>query len=619
MKNKPLILILDDLKSELDFIEDVLIRNSFSVTLTNKPEDFFKKLEQIKPNLILLDILMPEIDGYEICKQIKENEKFESIPIVFLTALVKDKDVIKGLEYGAVDFITKPFNEEILLLRVQSVLNQSRQIEKYKFLANNISDVVWRYDLNLKCKYISPSVYNLRGVTVEEAMNSKPEDTFPPDSLSRIKELTRIKLEQIKNNDGEGLKPFILNIELYKKDKSTVWTQISVSVIKESINKEIEIIGVTRDISKQKETELALLESENRYRALFEKSKDPVLFLKDREIIDCNKATLDVLKISSKDKLLKKKPWELSPVLQPDGRRSKEKAIEMIETALNNGHHEYDWVHSDSLGKCTWFHVSLFKVIIKGDTLLYTIWRDISAENSLKKSEAKLKKTNKEKDKFISILAHDLKNSIGGSVSLFKLLESKDTIWEKRDLFITEIGKNIKASNNLLQDLIKWGKATLGKESFGPKELNICEVFKKVQNLYNSQLLQKKIIFKNRCNKYLITWADPDMLDTILRNLVSNAIKYSNKNGTIRIEAVATGKETIIGIIDTGVGMPKEKADNLFNFANMQSELGTEGEKGNGFGLQIAKEYITIHGGKTHVKSKLEEGTTIFFTLPDKK
>jgi signal transduction histidine kinase len=309
----------------------------------------------------------------------------------------------------------------------------------------------------------------------------------------------------------------------------------------------------------------------------------------------------------------------LSPEIQPDGRKSKEKAIEMIEIANNTGYHEFDWVHSDSLGKHTWFRVSLNKVTLKGEILLYTIWRDISPEILLKKSEDKLKKMNKEKDMFISILAHDLKNSIGGSVSLFKLLESKDKDWEKRDLFISELGSNSKASYNLLQDLIKWGKATLGKESFLPKELNICEIFKKVKYLYATQILQKNISLEMRCNKNLITWADSNMLDTILRNLVSNAIKYTHKNGIISVEAVVTEKETITGVMDTGVGMPKEKADNLFNFNDLRSEPGTEGEKGNGFGLQIVKEYITIHGGKTHVKSKLGKGTTIFFTLPNKK
>ena len=108
------------------------------------------------------------------------------------------------------------------------------------------------------------------------------------------------------------------------------------------------------------------------------------------------------------------------------------------------------------------------------------------------------------------------------------------------------------------------------------------------------------------------------MIDSILRNLVKNSIKYTTQRGEIILEAEQKGDFTQISISDTGKGMPKEMTYSLFNLNNLNSEPGTEGEVGTGLGLQIVKEYVTIHGGNIWVESEIKKGTKVFFTLPNK-
>jgi signal transduction histidine kinase len=238
------------------------------------------------------------------------------------------------------------------------------------------------------------------------------------------------------------------------------------------------------------------------------------------------------------------------------------------------------------------------------------------AEIALFESTKLLEKRNIEKDTFISILAHDLINALGGSIPIVDLLESRGEDWKDRNLFISELGKNTKAAYNLLSDLIAWGQASLGKQRFVPSKFGLYDAFNTATDLYHSQLVQKKLNMLINCDKNLVIQADPNLIAGILRNLVKNAIKYTEEGGTIKLEANSTDERTEICISDTGRGMTKEKAENIFSLDKVKSEPGTDGERGTGLGLQIVNEYVAIHGGKIRVESELGKGTSVFFTIP---
>lgn len=134
MKNNGLVLIIDDNKENLKVVGNLLSKNNYKLALANNGKDALKYLEKKKPDLILLDIMMPQIDGYTICSQIKADNRYQKIPIIFLTAKTEPEDIVKGFETGAIDYITKPFNSKELLARVKTHVNLKKANERIKKL-----------------------------------------------------------------------------------------------------------------------------------------------------------------------------------------------------------------------------------------------------------------------------------------------------------------------------------------------------------------------------------------------------------------------------------------------------------------------------------------------------
>lgn len=268
------------------------------------------------------------------------------------------------------------------------------------------------------------------------------------------------------------------------------------------------------------------------------------------------------------------------------------------------------------------------KVEFKGIKFLHVILRDINlrkkVENELKNREQELimsnetlKQQNWEKDMFISILSHDLIGTLGNSKQIIQMLKAKDKSWPQREKFIDQLINNTETSYELLTKLVEWGKASLGKTKPSFVCFSIKRIFDDICTIYNPQLNQKNINMQKDCPCDLTIYADESMIETILRNLVKNAIKYTNPKGKIILMATQKNGYVEISVKDNGIGISKEKKDVLFSLSNVLSTKGTQGETGTGLGLQIVKEYIKIHGGEIWVESEQNKGTKITFTIPD--
>lgn len=138
------------------------------------------------------------------------------------------------------------------------------------------------------------------------------------------------------------------------------------------------ILVAVENITEQKKNDLSLKDSEERYRLLFEKSTDPILIIDGSTFIDCNTATAEFLHFNHVNQVIGKTPWDLSPNMQPDGKSSRTKAIEMISLAKEKGYHRFEWVHVNAIGEERWLDISLTHLTIEGNTRIYTVWRDIT-------------------------------------------------------------------------------------------------------------------------------------------------------------------------------------------------------------------------------------------------
>ena len=244
-------------------------------------------------------------------------------------------------------------------------------------------------------------------------------------------------------------------------------------------------------------------------------------------------------------------------------------------------------------------------------------------ESDLKDNQLALENSNNTKDKFFSIISHDLKSPFHTMLNFVKLLVNNFTSFDvpKQKKFLGILAKDMENTYSLIENLLLWARTQREIIDFHPKKQNLNLLAHETIELLIPSALEKTIVIINKTPKDINVNADRNMLLTILRNLISNAIKFSQKEGKIIIEAgIITDKDNKsfaeISVSDNGVGMPPEKQDQLFKITKNISTKGTKGEQGTGLGLVLCKEFIEKHEGIIRVESEIEKGSKFIFTLP---
>lgn len=244
------------------------------------------------------------------------------------------------------------------------------------------------------------------------------------------------------------------------------------------------------------------------------------------------------------------------------------------------------------------------------------------SEEMLKAKNKELSHINATKDKLFSIIAHDLMSPFNSMLGFSNLLVNEfDKIdKEKQKYFINNIHLSITNTYKLLDNLLTWSRTQREGIHFNPAEIELQQIIKEVINLCIQQAKNKDISIIDSCVKNYTVYADEEMLHTVLRNLVSNAIKFSNRGGKVDINSklFKESEKQFVEIIvkDNGVGISPDTKSKLFNISENISAKGTDEEQGTGLGLIICKEFVEKHGGKIWVESELGKGSQFIFTIP---
>lgn len=238
--------------------------------------------------------------------------------------------------------------------------------------------------------------------------------------------------------------------------------------------------------------------------------------------------------------------------------------------------------------------------------------------NSLIKSEQNFKDLNRTKDKFFSILAHDLRGPISNLMQISELLaERYDSLpEEKKKKFTHEISTSTKGLFELVETLLLWSQSQQGAVKFQPENIDMHSVINHNMEAFNMMAKNKNLSFISSLPENIYAYADVNMVNTILRNLISNAIKYSHNGGKIMINADIIDGFTEISVIDNGIGMTTEIKEDIFKIEPSESHPGTNGERGSGLGLVICKELTEQQGGAISVESEPGKGSRFTFSLP---
>jgi len=228
-----------------------------------------------------------------------------------------------------------------------------------------------------------------------------------------------------------------------------------------------------------------------------------------------------------------------------------------------------------------------------------------------------LQELNTSKDKFFSIIAHDLRNPLIGFLSFVKLMEQDLENWDKTQIqkLLEQLRDSAENLSDLIENLLTWSRIQRNIVDYLPQPIDIGLIVARNIEILMPNAQQKKITLTNSIQEEISVSVDIHMLDTVVRNLLSNAIKFTEAGGTIEISATHAEDTFKVAVSDTGIGIPEEKLPGLFRIDAKTQREGTAGEKGTGLGLILCKEFVEKHGGRIWAESEVGKGTIFTFTL----
>jgi PAS domain S-box-containing protein len=496
---------------------------------------------------------------------------------------------------------------------VRSEIKLKESEEKYRFLVEHSNDATYIFsNKTSNFMYLSPNIEKITGYEVENFYN---------DSKFYLKILTsesRRYIEEInlQTTISKKLIP-TLNFEIIDKNGKRKYIEQKVLPYKDANNNVIGSHGVFSDISEKRNIENALKESEERFRHLgtllpqiiFECNVNAIIiFMNDEGLRQFQISKEDFIRGTKTFDLIDSEYVDQAKEIFQERLAGKFGGIE-LKLKRKDGTNFYGLSYSNS-------------AILNGETIIRGIIVDIT-QNKINEAEKvellnKLNLLNETKDKFFSIISHDLRDPFNSLLGLTELLienfDEMDEI-EKKD-YLYHLHSTSKTTFNLLQNLLDWSKTQSGKIPIVKQKINLYEKVNEIVENTNISISKKNIRVNLEISSDLSVFADNNMLNSIISNLLNNAIKFSKKDSEINISAQYIDNKAEIHIADFGIGISQPVLDKIFNSEIFFSTRGTNNEKGSGLGLLLCKEFIEKNDGNIYIRSQPDYGTTVIFTLP---
>ncbi|HKG06705.1 MAG TPA: PAS domain S-box protein [Pedobacter sp.] len=462
-------------------------------------------------------------------------------------------------------------------------------------------------------KKVNKSLCQILGYTEEELKLLSVQGITHPDdlehSLDLLHDLAAGKIEEVKYEK-----------RYLHKDGSPIWVIIAATMLFDGSGRPLHYVSQIEDITKRKEIENDLVLSEKKYRTIFENVQD-VFYQTNKEGI--------VTEISPSIELHSGYPRSEIIGMPVDTfyyyTQDRERIVEELrqhgfvidfEVRLKTKNEELRYASVNA------------RLNIENGGISGTegSMRDVTTrkfhENALQALNTELTASNEQKNKLFSIIGHDLRNPISGSLQLLDLTltDFESSSADEVHSYLSMMKQELSNANNLLEDLLTWAKSQFNAVSFNPVEIHDLKalVHKSMQTA-RVMAEKKGISIKETVPADISIYADIAMLETVIRNLATNAVKFTNPGGSIQIKAEPREKATLFIVQDNGKGIPKEKIAELFSKSSNYTTFGTAGEKGTGLGLSLCNDFVLKHGGELWVESEEGEGTSFYFIVPELK
>jgi len=480
--------------------------------------------------------------------------------------------------------------------------------ERFRTIFENNSSAIVIIETDSTISMINDAYCQMTGFSREEVIGKSWTNLIPKSELERLSEYNRLRLQ--------GVAGIPDNYEFQFNRKSG---EIRVGLMSVFYDKLLnQIVTSITDITERKEMEISLRQNKEKYQKLIEIQGEGFGIVdKDERFIFTNPAADKIMGVPVGE-LVGRTMAEF--VTQSTFDQIRKQTI--IRQEGSQSTYEMEFLRADGEKRVmlvtatpTFDEKGEFESSL-GVFLDITDRKNI--ENELKKNEFELKAINTTKDKLFSIIAHDLRGPVGTSADLLEvMIESYENFNADEQIKMLEILRNsAKSTYNLLETLLNWAIIQTGNLVFKPQLFNLTKCIDDTVSNLVPTALSKNITLKYEPGDEIFSYADQNMIQTVFRNLIGNAIKYTFRGGAIEVKAVNLGSKTEITITDNGMGMDESTRKSLFNHNIQSSVYGTENEKGTGLGLILCKEFIEKHGGHIRVESEKGKGSTFIFDIP---
>jgi PAS domain S-box-containing protein len=660
------ILIIDDSSINLLLLSKLLSTDGYQVQAVSNTSMAELSIQVKLPELILLDIMLPDMDGYEFCQKLKSSEITQNIPIVFISALDEPLDKVKAFAVGGADYILKPFQSQEVIARIENqlriknlqkqLIEQNQQLQKGIIERDNILKKLKSYQDNLRqtTSRLSILIQNLlAGILVEDelgnialvneefcnlfAITEHPQSIVGQKCCELARNFQHIFIESeefiqrtqeicMSRQAIKGEEVHLVNGRIYERDYIPIFDG----------NQYQGHLWVYHDVSDRKFAERELKKSEERWQLAIKASKDGIsdfnlatseVFCSSnfQEIFDCEKEK-NVLNIHEIRERIHPDDREFVIQVQEDHFSQKTPYV-MVDYRIQSHNGKYKWI--SERGQALWDEkgnpirfISTYRDITQPTELFMQI-QEQSIE--LEKARDNAEKANRSKSDFLARMSHELRTPLNAILGFTQVMSRDISLSNKHKTYLDIINSSGEHLLELINDVLEMSRIETGKIILHNSNFDLYYLLKNIENLLKlkASTKQLKFIFEIDADVPQYISTDEVKLRQILLNLLGNAIKFTEQGQVkLRVKLIKNNNEQdhIFGFLkllfqieDTGVGIAAEDINRLFiPFEQIQTKKFSEGT---GLGLAISQKFVHLMEGEITANSVFGQGSLFEFNI----
>jgi len=591
----PVILCVDDDKVTLRGLERALVNNGYSVLTAGSAAQALATLQHAKPDLILLDAIMPDMDGYEICARVRSNQALADVPVIFVTAQEEGEDTKKALSLGAVDYLIKPFQRETLLRMVA----QHLQVTSITGINGNGVHRHNQPSLNPSVEVFRSPVARL----VTEPTQQRLTGTLAAPQVSTVynaEEAERLVQERTATLIQANA---VLHAELSKRSQEV----------------EKATQGLRVELAERQRVVETLTRSLDEYERLVVALPDPAFVLDRNGTLKKWDEQLKIVSGFSPDELLDLPVLTLFPEDEHALVRQALSTAFVVGTSAIDGH----LLRKDGTTIPYHWKNTICKDHAGQPLGLIGIGRDMTVpkqtEATLQQAKEMAEQSSRAKSEFLANMSHEIRTPMNGIIGMNDLLLDTALTVEQLD-YVETVKSSAETLLSLLNDILDFSKIEARKLDLEKVEFSLHDLLGDTVKALAFRAHQKAIelLYEISSDVPDVVTGDPVRLRQVLTNLIGNALKFTEQGEvTVQIETVQDIGEDVtlcFAVRDTGIGIPKDKQQRVFESFSQADASVTRKYGGTGLGLAISVQLVRLMHGHMWLESEENQGSTFFFT-----